>query len=189
MKRIIVAITGATGAIFGVRLLEELHKLPEVETHLIMSGWAEKTIEIETNFTLTDIKAMADVVHDIKNQGAAVASGSFRVSGMAVVPCSMKTLAAMAHGYADNLIVRAADVMLKERRKLVVVARETPLHAAHLENMLKLTNLGAIIMPPMPAFYNHPQTIDDLINHHVGRIFHQFDLESDLMNGWTGIKG
>lgn len=187
MKRIVVAMSGATGAIYGVRLLEALQNRPEVETHLVVSQWAEKTIALETGYGLEDVKSMAGAVYDVNNLGAAIASGSYATGGMVIAPCSMKTLSAVAHGFAYNLIARAADVMLKEHRKLVLVVRETPLSAIHLENMLKLANLGVVIMPPVPAFYNQPVTIDDLVNHYVGRIMNQLGLDSELVNGWEGI--
>ncbi|MDD3654748.1 MAG: UbiX family flavin prenyltransferase [Desulfotomaculaceae bacterium] len=187
VKRIIVAITGATGAIYGVRLLEALHECPGVETHLILSSWAEKTITLETSHDIEAVRKMAHFVHDLRNVGAPVASGSFQTNGMAVIPCSMKTLAAIAHGLAENLIVRAADVMLKERKKLILVPRETPLSVIHLENMLAVSRAGACIVPPMPAFYNHPATIDDLVNHLVGRIMDQFGLPHNLVRRWGEI--
>lgn len=190
-KRIIVAITGATGAIYGIRLLEALQECPDVETHLILSSWAEKTIELETCYTIESVRNMARFIHDHRNVGALVASGSFQVCGMAIIPCSMKTLAAIAHGLAENLIVRAADVMLKERKKLILVTRETPLSMIHLENMLVATRAGACIVPPMPAFYNHPVTINDLVNHLVGRVMDQFGLPHNLMRRWgeMGLAG
>lgn len=186
-QRIIVAITSATGAIYGIRLLEALHACPGVETHLVLSTWAEKTIALETRYNVEEIEALADFRHDLRNVGASIASGSFPTAGMAIVPCSMKTLAAVAHGLAENLIVRAADVMLKERKKLILVPRETPLNTIHLENMLAVTRAGACLIPPMPAFYNCPATIDDLINHLVGRIMDQFGLPHTLTRRWGEI--
>lgn len=183
MQRIVVGISGATGAIYGVRLLETLHNL-QVETHLVLSDWAARTIEFETRYTVDQVKELASVVHHNKNVGASIASGSFRTEGMVVIPCSMKTLSGIANGYADNLIVRAADVMLKERRKLVLVARESPLNAIHLENMLKVAHAGAVLLPPMPAFYNKPSTLDDIINHLVARVLDQFNLEHHLAKRW-----
>lgn len=185
MRRLIVAMTGATGAIFGVRLLEAL-KDTDVESHLVMSKWAERTIEHETPFTVAQVKEMASVVHSLQNQGASISSGSFRTDGMVIAPCSMKTLAAVAHGFSDNLVHRAADVVLKERRKLVVVARETPLNAVHLENMVKLDRMGAVILPPMPAFYNHPGSVDDIVNHIVARMLDQFGIEAPFAKRWQG---
>jgi len=187
VERVIVAITGATGAIYGIRLLEALQQCPMVESHLILSSWAEKTIALETSYTVEKVCKMAHFIHDHRNVGAPVASGSFKTSGMAVIPCSMKTLAAIAHGLADNLIVRAADVMLKERKKLILVPRETPLSAIHLDNMLAVTRAGACLVPPMPAFYNHPATIDDLVNHLVGRILDQFGFPHNLVHRWGEI--
>ncbi|MBI3976544.1 MAG: UbiX family flavin prenyltransferase [Chloroflexi bacterium] len=183
--RLIVGMTGASGAIFGVRLLERLRDL-EVETHLVVSKWAERTIEHETACTVAAVQALASVVHPVRNQAAPISSGSFRTDGMVIVPCSVKTLAAIAHGFADNLIGRAADVALKERRKLVLVVRETPLSDIHLENMLKLSRMGAVILPPVPAFYNHPQTIDDVVDHLVARILDQFGLNPDWARRWDG---
>ncbi len=184
VKRIIVAISGATGAIYGIRLLEALRECPKVEIHLLLSSWAEKTIALETSLTVDAVRKMAHFSHDHRDVGAPVASGSFQTSGMAVIPCSMKTLASIAHGLAENLIIRAADVMLKERKKLILVPRETPLSVIHLENMLAATRAGACLVPPMPAFYNHPATIDDLVNHLVGRILDQFGLPHNLVRRW-----
>ncbi len=184
MKRIVVAISGATGSIYGVRLLEALRSLEKYEVHLILSPWAEKTIALETPYSPKDVKKLAGFCHDYRNQGAPVASGSFGVEGMVVSPCSMKTLSAIAHGYADNLIVRTADVMLKERKRLILVPRETPLNEIHLENMLKLTRAGAIMAPPMPAYYNHPAGLEDIINHHVSRILDLLGIENQLTRRW-----
>ncbi|MDF9408511.1 MAG: putative aromatic acid decarboxylase [Pelotomaculum sp. PtaB.Bin013] len=191
VQKIVVAITGATGAIYGVRLLEALQECPGVETHLILSGWAEKTIVLETSYTVEAVRKMAHFCHDLRNVGAPVASGSFQTSGMAVIPCSMKTLGSIAHGLSENLIIRAADVMLKERKKLILVPRETPLSAIHLENMLAVNRAGAYLVPPMPAFYNHPATIDDLVNHLVGRVMDQFGLPHNLTRRWgeVGLVG
>lgn len=185
MQRLIVAMTGATGAIFGIRLLEALQGR-EVETHLVISKWAERTIEHESPYSAAQVRALAAVVHPVHNQAAAISSGSFLTMGMAVVPCSMKSLAAISCGLADNLIHRAADVVLKERRKLVLVPRETPLSEIHLENMLRLSRLGAVMLPPMPAFYNHPATLDDMINHVVARVLDQFGLHADFARRWDG---
>lgn len=186
-QQIIVAITGATGAIYGIRLLEALRACPGVEIHLVLSSWAKKTIVLETDYTIEQVEALADYNHDMRDVGASIASGSFQTIGMAIVPCSMKTLAAVAHGLAENLIVRAADVTLKERKKLILVPRETPLSVIHLENMLAVTRAGACLIPPMPAFYNHPVTIDDLVNHLVGRIMDQFGLPHKLTRRWGEI--
>jgi flavin prenyltransferase len=185
--RIIVAITGATGAIYGVRLLDALKGL-NVERHLILSRWAEVTIRKETGRSVSEIGAMASVVHSRDNQGAAIASGSFRHDGMIVAPCSMKTLSAIRFGHADGLIPRAADVTLKERRRLVLLARETPLNDIHLENMLALSRMGVVIAPPVPAFYSCPETIDDLVDHTVGRVLDLFGLEMPLLRRWRGMR-
>lgn len=181
--KIIVGISGATGPIYGIRLLEVLQKLG-VETHLMISGWAEKTIAIETNYTVQEVKQLATHYYSNANQAAIISSGSFRTDGMVIVPCSMKTLAAVSHGYSDNLISRAADVVLKERRKLIMVPREAPLSEIHLENMLKLTRMGAVMIPPMPAFYNHPETVDDIVLHTVSRILDQLDIDNDVAKRW-----
>jgi polyprenyl P-hydroxybenzoate/phenylacrylic acid decarboxylase-like protein len=185
--RIIVAITGATGAAYGVRLLAALEQLG-VERHLIVSRWAEVTILKETGCTAREVGAMASVVHSRDNQGAPMASGSFRHDGMIVAPCSMKTLSAIRFGHADGLIARAADVTLKERRRLVLLPRETPLNEIHLENMLSLSRMGAIIAPPMPGFYTNPKTIDDLIDHTVGRVLDLFGLEMPQLKRWSGMR-
>ncbi len=178
-------MTGATGAILGIRLLEALKALG-VETHLIVSRWARATIQMETDYAVRDVLDLATKVYSERDQAAAISSGSFRTEGMVVVPCSMKTLAAIRMGYADELVVRAADVTLKERRRLVIVPRESPLSAIHLENMLALTQAGAQMLPPMPAFYNRPGSTDDIVNHIVARILDQFGLDNDLTVRWTG---
>ena len=184
-KRIVVAMTGATGAIFGVRLLETLKELP-VETHLVLSKWGARTLIHETPYTVEAVKAMATAVYPEADQGAAISSGSFVTGGMAVVPCSMRTLAAIACGMSENLVHRAADVTLKERRRLVLVPREAPLSDIHLENMLRLSRMGVVIIPPVPAFYNHPRSIDDIVNHIVARILDQFGMHLDLTRRWAG---
>ncbi|HEV2178459.1 MAG TPA: UbiX family flavin prenyltransferase [Terriglobia bacterium] len=184
-KRLIVGISGSSGAIFGVRLLQALQG-SDVETHLVMSKWGCRTLVHETPYTVEQVKEMAAHSYAADDQGAAISSGSFVTSGMVVCPCSVRTLAAIAHGYGDQLIHRAADVMLKERRKLVLVVREAPLQAIHLENMLKLSRLGVVILPPVPAFYNHPRTLDDVVNHIVMRTLDQFDIHLDLMKRWDG---
>src|SRR5512138_3971522 len=166
VKRIIVGITGATGAVFGIRVLEAL-KAAQVETHLVLSKWGLQTVEHETGRKLADLEALASVVHGTGNMAATISSGSFRTEGMIIAPCSMRTVGAIAHGYGENLVHRAADVILKERRRLVLSVREAPLSDIHLENMLKLSRMGAVILPPMPAFYNHPTTIDDLVDQAV----------------------
>ena len=184
--RLIVGITGATGTIFGVRLLQMLYG-SGVETHLVMSKWGQRTLVHETQYSVKDVQHMATESYPIGDQGAAISSGSFTTLGMVVAPCSMGTLAAIAHGLGSNLIHRAADVMLKERRKLVLVVRESPLNEIHLENMLKLSRMGVVILPPVPAFYNHPQNLEDLINHTTMRILDQFDIHLDVMNRWDGV--
>lgn len=181
--RIIVGISGATGAIFGIRMLEAL-KEKNVETHLVMSKWAEATIKIETKYSVEDVIQLASTVHSPTNQAAPISSGSFRVDGMIVAPCSMKTLASIRMGLADNLLSRSADVILKERKKLVLLTRETPLNSIHLENMLALSRMGTVILPPVPAFYNHPETIDDVVNHIVSRTLDQFDIPNSLTKRW-----
>ena len=183
--RLIVGITGATGTIFGVRLLQMLHG-SGVETHMVMSKWGARTLIHETRHTVEEVQALATHNYSLGDQGAAISSGSFVTLGMVIVPCSMRSLAAIANGLADNLIHRAADVILKERRKLVLVVRESPLHDIHLENMLKLSRMGVVILPPVPAFYNHPQNLDDMINHVTMRILDQFDIHLDVMNRWDG---
>ena len=183
--RIIVGITGATGTIFGVRLLQMLHG-SGVETHMVLSKWAARTLVHETDYAIEQVQDLATHNYPLGDQGAAISSGSFVTLGMVIVPCSMRTLAAIANGMADNLIHRAADVILKERRKLVLVVRESPLHDIHLENMLKLSRMGVVILPPVPAFYNHPQNLDDLINHVTMRVLDQFDIHLDVMNRWDG---
>jgi 4-hydroxy-3-polyprenylbenzoate decarboxylase len=188
MTRLIVAMTGATGAPLGVHLLQTLCDIPGVETHLILSKWARATIELETPYTVREIHALADVVHAAGDQAASISSGSFPTDGMIIIPCSMKTLAGIRTGYADGLIGRAADVTLKERRRLVLVARETPLSEIHLDNMLALTRVGAVVLPPMPAFYNHPATIDDLVRHITTRVLDQFDLAPPDAVRWNGIQ-
>lgn len=181
--RLIVGITGATGAIFGVRLLEALRST-DVETHLIVSKWGAHTLAEETPYSLDRVRQTATVSYAASDQGAAISSGSFLTSGMVIAPCSARTLAAIATGQGDNLIHRAADVTLKERRKLVLLVRETPLHEIHLENMLKLARMGAVILPPVPAFYNHPQSIEALVDHVVMRTLDQFGIHTDLAERW-----
>ena len=187
MRRLIVAMTGATGAPLGVHLLQTLREIPEVETHLIVSKWARATIELETPYTVRDVYALADVVHGAGDQAATISSGSFRTDGMVVIPCSMKTLAGIRTGYADGLIGRAADVVLKERRRLVLVARETPLSEIHLDNMLALARMGAVILPPMPAFYNQPSSVGDIVNHVTTRVLDQFDIDAPDAHRWKGL--
>jgi flavin prenyltransferase len=188
MKRIVVGITGATGAIFGVELLRTLQQCAGVETHLVLSRWARTTIHLEMGLAAADVASLADFFYSADDQAAAISSGSFLADGMVVVPCSMKTLAAIRTGYADGLIARAADVTLKERRRLVLVPRETPLNEIHLENMLVLARMGASIVPPMPAFYNHPASIGDVVDHVVTRILDQFEIASPAAKRWAGVS-
>jgi len=184
--RLIVGITGATGTIFGVRILQMLHG-SGVETHLVVSKWAARTLAHETPYSLKDVQGLATQNYGVGAQGAAISSGSFVTLGMVIAPCSMRTLAAIAHGLGDNLIHRAADVVLKERRKLVLVVRESPFSEIHLENMLKLARMGVVILPPVPAFYNNPQNLDDMINHIAMRVIDQFDIHLDVINRWDGV--
>ena len=186
--RVIVGITGATGAIYGVRLLQQLQS-HGVETHLVLSRWGARTLLHETPYTRQQVEALAHTTYAPGDMGAAISSGSFQTSGMVIAPCSAKTLGAIAHGYGDSLIHRAADVVLKERRTLVLAVREAPLSEIHLENMLKLSRMGAVILPPMPAFYNHPRTMDDVIDHTVARMLDQFGIEMTGAVRWTGEMG
>ena len=186
MRRLIIGMTGSTGAIFGVRFLEALKQAGDVESHLVISKWAQRTIEHETNYTVEQVRALASVVHSPGDMGATLSSGSFLTEGMVVVPCSMRTLAGIAHGYGEHLVHRAADVVLKEGRKLVLVARETPLSNIHLENMLKLSRMGVTMLPPMLAFYNHPKSIDDLVDHIVARALDQFGIAAPFAKRWKG---
>lgn len=188
IMRLIVGVTGATGAPFGVRLLEMLRDIPDVETHLVMSRWARTTIELETPYTAREVGKLADVVHGSGDQAATISSGSFRTAGMVIAPCSMKSLAGIRSGYADGLVGRAADVVLKERRKLVLVPRESPLSEIHLENMLALTRMGAVMVPPMPAFYNNPQSTGDIVDHVLHRVLDQFDLPAPDARRWGGLR-
>src|SRR6188768_201945 len=183
-RRLIVAMTGASGSIFGVRLLQKLGGTG-IETHLVMSRWAARTLVHETPYTPEDVQKLADVVHPLTDMGAAISSGSFKTMGMVVVPCSARTLAAIAHGIGDNLIHRAADVVLKERRKLVLAVRESPFSEIHLENMLKLARMGVVISPPLPAFYARPASIDEMVDHSVSRILDQIGIHLDV-NRWSG---
>ena len=185
--RLIVGMTGATGAPLGVRLLEVLRDLDDVETHLVMSRWARSTIELETAYSVREVAKLADVVYAAGDQAAAISSGSFLTGGMVIVPCSMKTLAGIRTGYADGLVARAADVCLKERRRLVLVPRETPLSDVHLENMLGLSRMGVTILPPVPAFYNHPASLADMVDHLVVRILDQFGITAPGARRWSGL--
>ncbi|SHI32515.1 UbiX family flavin prenyltransferase [Desulfofundulus thermosubterraneus] len=185
--RIILGITGASGAVYGITLLEQL-KLSGIETHLILSPWAAKTIALETRWTPEQVMALASYSYTANDLAAPVASGSFMHQGMVIAPCSMKTLASIAWGYSDNLITRAADVTIKERRPLILMIRETPLSAIHLENMLKLARLGVIIMPPVPSFYQHPETIEDLVLQTTGRVLDLLGIENSLVKRWGGTR-
>ena len=186
MKRLIVGITGASGTVYAVDLLKKLHEIPTVEVHLVMSTWAKKNLELETTMTLKQLQALADYTYHINDQGATIASGSFLNDGMVIVPASMKTVAGITYGFGDNLISRAADVTIKEQRKLVIVPRETPLSVIHLENLTKLAKLGAQIIPPIPAFYNHPQTIQDLVDHQTMKILDAFHMPTKNDRRWEG---
>ena len=185
MRRLIVGMTGSTGAVFGIRLLEAL-KHSQVESHLIISKWAQRTIEHETRHNVEHVRSLATVVHSQGDMGASISSGSFITEGMVVIPCSVRTLGGIAGGYGEHLVHRAADVILKERRRLVLVVRETPLSEIHLENMLKLARMGVVMLPPMPAFYNHPQTVDDIVDHIVFRVLDQFGIEAPFGKRWDG---
>jgi len=186
-RRLIIAITGATGAIYGVRLLQILRDVPTVETHLLVSEAGVLNLHQEMEMKRKDIELLADVVHNVRDVGASIASGSFQSDGMIIAPCSMKTLASVAHGMADNLITRAADVVLKERRRLVLMVRETPFNLAHLRNMTAVTEMGGIIFPPLPGFYQRPQSIQEMVDHTVGRVLDLFDVPHDLTPRWQGM--
>lgn len=186
MRNLIIGITGASGAIYGIRALELLRELPAVRTHLVLTSSAARTIVEETDYTVADVRALADEVHHVKDIGASISSGSFRTEGMLVAPCSIKTLSAVAHSYGDELVARAADVCLKERRRVVLLLRETPLHAGHIELMAGATRNGAIIMPPVPAFYHRPASLDEVVNQTVGRALDLFGIELPLVRRWGG---
>ncbi|MEJ9851119.1 flavin prenyltransferase UbiX [Escherichia coli] len=188
MKRLIVGISGASGAIYGVRLLQVLRDVADVETHLVMSQTARQTLSLETDFSLREVQALADVTHDARDIAASISSGSFQTLGMVILPCSIKTLSGIVHSYTDGLLTRAADVVLKERRPLVLCVRETPLHLGHLRLMTQAAEIGAVIMPPVPAFYHRPQSLDDVINQTVNRVLDQFTitLPEDLFARWQG---
>ena len=185
MRRIIVGITGATGVIYGIRLLKTLREM-QVETHTVISEAAKENIMIETDYTVEDVKKLAYKVYDIKNMAASISSGSFKTDGMVIAPCTVKTLSGIANSYNDNLLIRAADVVLKERRKLILVVRETPLHKGHLELMSRVADLGGIILPPVPAFYHSPRTIDDLLDQTLGKILDLLDVDNSLFTRWQG---
>ncbi|MBU6438670.1 MAG: UbiX family flavin prenyltransferase [Betaproteobacteria bacterium] len=184
--RLIVGITGATGAVYGVRLLQHLRRLGGVRSHLVVSPAGWMSLRAETDLERRDVEALADEVHPIGDVAASIASGSFATLGMVVAPCSMKTLAAVAHGLSDNLLSRAADVCLKERRRLVLLARETPLNLAHLRNMTLVTEMGGVVMPPLPALYLRPRSLEEMVDHTLGRVLEQFGLAHDLAPAWTG---
>ena len=184
--RLIIGMSGASGVIYGIRLLEVLSRVEQVETHLVLSDSAKLNIAIETGRSAKEVQALADEVYSNKDIAARLASGSFKTDGMIVAPCAVKTLSAIANSYADSLLVRAADVVLKERRRLVLVPRETPLHTGHCELLLKASQMGAILAPPMPAHYINPMTVDELVDHHVGRILDLFDLDPGLVQRWQG---
>lgn len=184
--RLIIGMSGASGAIYGIRLLQVLRDVTEVETHLILSDSAKLNIALETDWDTKEVQALADEVYSNKDIGACIASGSFLTDGMIIAPCAIKTLSAIANSYADSLLVRAADVVLKERRRLVLVPRETPLHSGHLELLLKASQIGAIIAPPMPAHYIRPASVEELVDHHVGRMLDMFDLDPGLVQRWQG---
>jgi flavin prenyltransferase len=185
-RRIVVAITGASGATYGVRAVEMLRTIPEVETHLIITSGARKTLAYETATDPATIMKLADVVYHEDDLAAPISSGSYRTDGMVIIPCSIKTLSGVANCHDDNLVVRAADVALKERRRLVLVVRETPLHLSHLRLMTEVTMAGGIVAPPAPAFYHHPRTVDDIVNQTVGRVLDLFDLDAGAVQRWEG---
>ncbi|WP_343730969.1 UbiX family flavin prenyltransferase [Duganella sp.] len=187
-RRIVIAITGATGAVYGVRLLQHLQHSAAVETHLLLSEAAVLTLHQETGLQRREVEALAHVVHKVRDVGATIASGSFQSEGMIIAPCSMKTLASVAHGLSDNLIARAADVVLKERRRLVLMVRETPFNLAHLRNMTAVTEMGGIIFPPLPSFYHKPRTIEEMVDHTVARVLDLFGIEHALAPRWAGLK-
>ncbi|RJQ79756.1 UbiX family flavin prenyltransferase [Pseudonocardiaceae bacterium YIM PH 21723] len=186
--RLVVGMTGATGAELGVRLLEQLRENPDVETHLVLSRWARSTIEFETPYSAKHVMGLADVSYSPEDQGAAISSGSFHTDGMVIIPCSMKSLAAIRMGYGEGLVARAADVTIKERRPLVLVPRETPLSQIHLENMLGLAKMGVSIVPPMPAFYNRPASVADIVEHIVSRVLDKFNLPAPHAQRWEGFR-
>lgn len=188
MKRLVIGVTGASGVIYAIRLLEVLQGVADVETHLVLSFAARQTIKYETRYTVDEVTQLADVRHPLKNIAASISSGSFKTMGMVVVPCSMKTLSGITHSYSDNLLLRAADVTLKDRRPLVLLPRETPLHIGHLRMMVQATEMGAIILPPMPAFYHRPQTINELVDQTVNRVLDVLDIElkKELFERWKG---
>ena len=188
-RRLIVGMSGSSGVIYGIRMLELLRGMPDIETHLIMSGSAKLNVRLETDWSLQEVEDLAHQVHDVKDIAASISSGSFKTLGMVIAPCSIKTLSGIAHSYSDNLLTRAADVILKEGRKLVLMVRETPLHVGHCKLLLETAMLGAVLAPPMPAFYNRPASLDDIINHSIGRVLDLFDIDSKLVKRWAGARG
>jgi 4-hydroxy-3-polyprenylbenzoate decarboxylase len=188
VRRLVIGISGASGAIYGIRLLELLQQDPDVQTHLVMSSSAKRTIVLETNWSIAKVEALADEVHSSKDIAANISSGSYRTDGMVIAPCTMKTLSGVVHSYADNLLTRAADVVLKEGRKLVLMPREVPLHAGHCKLLHEAALMGIHIAPPMPAFYNQPKTIDDLINHSLGRVLDLFGMDLGIVERWAGAQ-
>jgi len=187
VRKLIVGVSGSSGAIYGVRLVEVLSSVPDVETHVVVSSGAEATISYETGGDPARVRALADYVYGNSEVGAALASGTFVTDGMIVAPCSMKTLSSIANSYGSTLIARAADVCLKERRKLVLVTRETPLHLGHLRLMSSVTEAGAVVLPPVPGFYTRPESVEDIVDHTVTKILDQFGIEADLIERWAGI--
>jgi len=185
-KRLVVGVSGASGSVYAFAALRALRAVPQLEVHLVVSEQARQTIELETDWTAADLEALADVVHRDDNVAAAISSGSFHTDGMLVIPCSMRTASAIAYGFNANLLVRAADVCLKEKRRLVVVARETPLHLGHLRTLAQLAELGAVILPPIPGWYARPKTLEDLVNHTVGKALDQFGIDAGLFRRWSG---
>jgi flavin prenyltransferase len=188
VKRLVVGITGASGSIYGIRLLEILQRYPDLELHLVLSRSGKRTLVSETDWTVADVEALAHQRHDNADIGASIASGSFRTAGMIIAPCSIKTAAAVAACYADTLISRAADVTLKEGRPLIMLIRETPLHVGHLKVMLALAEMGAVVLPPMPAFYNRPKELDDIVNHTIARVLDRLDFPQTLVGEWQGTR-
>ncbi|MCM3568457.1 UbiX family flavin prenyltransferase [Neobacillus mesonae] len=186
-KKMVIGITGASGAIYGIRLLETLREL-DIESHAVISSSAVKTIHHETDYTINQVESMCSYLYDTSDIGAAISSGSFKVDGMIIAPCSIKTLSSIANSFNDNLITRAADVTLKERRKLVLMVRETPFHLGHLKLMQSITEMGGVILPPVPSFYHLPQSLDDIVNQSVGKALDQFNIEANLFTRWSGLE-
>ena len=189
MKKLIIGISGASGVVYGIRTLQALRDMPDIETHLVLSPSAKRTILEETDWDVLAVEALADVVHSHRDIGAAIASGSFQTIGMLVAPCSIKSLSGIANCHSDNLLTRAADVCLKERRRLVLLVRETPLHLGHIELLGQAVRYGAVVLPPMPAFYTRPQTVDDIVDHTVGKALDQFDIAHQLFKRWKEMAG